>query len=70
MMSPATYNAKVDAAVRVQVELTKNCVDNPSAFPPPSPPDTLIRYAVDKHTKRMNDASGHANSKNLPHAPA
>jgi hypothetical protein len=56
MMSPATYNAKVDAAVRAQVELTKDCVDNPSTFPPPSPPDTLIRYAVDKHTKRMNDA--------------
>lgn len=56
MMSPATYNAKVDAAVRAQVELTKNCVDNPSTFPPPSPPDVLIRYAVDKHTKRMNDA--------------
>jgi len=55
VMSPATYNAKVDAAVRAQVELTKNCVDNPSTFPPPSP-DMLIRYAVDKHTKRMNDA--------------
>jgi hypothetical protein len=53
--NPAAYNAKVEAAVRAGVEDTKDCVDNPSTFPPPVAPDTLIRYAVDKNTKRMND---------------
>lgn len=60
--NPASYNAKVDAAIRATLALpateagSQDCVDNPSTFPPPSAPDTLTHYAVDKHTKRMNDA--------------
>jgi hypothetical protein len=51
---PAQYNAAVEAAVRAGVEKTKNCVDTPaSAGAAPAKPTT---YAVDKKTKRMNDA--------------
>jgi len=60
--NPASYNAKVDAKLRATLALpasepgSQECVDNPSTFPAPTPPDTLTHYAVDKHTKRMNDA--------------
>jgi hypothetical protein len=63
--NPASYNAKVDAKIRATLALSagnpgsETCVDNPSSFPAPgslTPPDPLTNYAVDKHTKRMNDA--------------
>lgn len=56
------YFAAVEVAVRNTLNLpadqpgSENCVDNPSTFPAPVPPDQLTNYAVDKHTKRMNDA--------------
>ena len=59
--NPAAYNAAVDAAVRAKLALpsdqvgSNNCIDNPSSFPNPAAPDTVIRYGVDKSTKRMND---------------
>jgi len=62
--SPASYNAKVEAAVRAKLALpagqagSNNCIDNASSFPAPPLPggtDPLIRYGVDKNTKRMND---------------
>lgn len=59
--SPASYNAKVEAAVRAKLALppseagSDGCIDNPSTFPNPVAPDTVIRYGVDKNTKRMND---------------
>jgi hypothetical protein len=58
---PAAYNAAVDAAVRAKLAASPSeagsdgCVDNPSTFPNPVDPDTVIRYGVDKSTKRMND---------------
>jgi hypothetical protein len=61
IVDPAGYNAAVEAKIRETLSLpagspgSDNCVDNPSTFPAPVAPDTLIRYAVDKHTKRMND---------------
>jgi hypothetical protein len=59
--NPASYNAKVEAAVRAKLALASTeagsdgCIDNPSTFPAPVAPDTVIRYGVDKKTKRMND---------------
>jgi hypothetical protein len=64
IVDPAGYNAAVEAKIRATLELrpgspgSNNCVDNPSTFlipPAPGGTDPLIRYAVDKHTKRMND---------------
>lgn len=52
---PASYNAAVEKAVRVGVATTKDCVDDSSSFPVPTPPDVLARYSVDKVTKRMID---------------
>ncbi len=61
---PAGYNAAVERKIRSTLALppempgSNDCVDNPSTFPIPPRPggaDPLIRYAVDKHTKRMND---------------
>jgi hypothetical protein len=57
--NPASYNAKVEAAVRAALlpagAAPDGCIDNPSTFPNPAAPDTVIRYGVDKSTKRMND---------------
>ena len=59
--NPGAYNAAVDAAVRAKLALppdqvgSNNCIDNPSSFLNPAAPDTVIRYGVDKSTKRMND---------------
>ena len=56
------YFTDVEAAVRATLNLpadqpgSEDCVDNPSALPVPVAPDQLTNYAVDKHTKRMNDA--------------
>ena len=58
---PAAYNNAVEAAVRAKLALlpseagSDGCIDNPSTFPNPAAPDTVIRYGVDKSTKRMND---------------
>jgi hypothetical protein len=60
--NPASYNAKVEAKIRATLAASSSepgsdgCTDNPSSFPAPVAPDTLTHYAVDKHTKRMNDA--------------
>jgi hypothetical protein len=60
--NPAAYNAAVETAVRAKLSLppseagSDGCIDNPSTFPNPVAPDTVIRYAVDKNTKRMNEA--------------
>jgi hypothetical protein len=59
--NPGAYNAAVDAAVRAKLARppdevgSNNCIDNPSSFLNPAAPDTVIRYGVDKSTKRMND---------------
>jgi len=59
--NPAAYNAAVETAVRAKLALppseagSDSCIDNPSSFPNPVAPDTVIRYGVDKSTKRMND---------------
>jgi len=60
--NPAAYNAAVETAVRAKLALqpseagSDGCIDNPSTFPNPvAPADTVIRYGVDKSTKRMND---------------
>ena len=57
------YFADVDVVVRTTLNNpdqtqpgAAGCIDNPSSFPAPIPPDTLTHYAVDKSTKRMNDA--------------
>lgn len=64
-IASAQYFADVDAVVRTTLALPADqpgsgtCVDNPSAFPIPPLPggtDPLTSYAVDKSTKRMNDA--------------
>ena len=61
-IASAQYFADVDTKVRATLALpatdpgSANCIDNPSTFPAPVAPDTLTHYAVDKHTKRMNDA--------------
>ena len=61
-IASAQYFADVEVAIRATLNLpadqpgSENCVDNPSTFPVPVPPDQLTNYAVDKHTKRMNDA--------------
>jgi len=61
-IASAQYFADVEVAVRATLNLpadqpgSENCVDNPSTFPVPVAPDQLTNYAVDKHTKRMNDA--------------
>lgn len=52
--NPAAYSAAVEAAVRAGVAKTKDCVDAPAASGPA--PKTPAHYAVDKVTKRMNDA--------------
>jgi hypothetical protein len=51
---PAQYNLALEAAVRAGVEKTKNCVDAPAG--PGAAAAKLASYAVDKTTKRMNDA--------------
>ena len=57
------YFSDVEVKVRAMLNLpadqpgSKDCIDNPSTFPTPeSLGDPLTSYAVDKHTKRMNDA--------------
>jgi hypothetical protein len=65
-IASAQYFADVDAVVRQTLNNqdqtqpgAAGCIDNPSSFPAPgslTPPDPLTSYAVDKHTKRMNDA--------------
>ena len=61
-IASAPYFAAVEVAVRNTLNLpadqpgSESCVDNPSTFPTPVAPDQLTNYAVDKHTKRMNDA--------------
>ena len=60
--NPAAYNEAVETAVRAALAASPSeagsdgCIDNPSTFPNPVAPDTVIRYAVDKNTKRMNEA--------------
>jgi hypothetical protein len=63
-IASAQYFADVDAVVRATLNNpdqsqpgAAGCIDNPSSFPTPeSLGDPLTSYAVDKHTKRMNDA--------------
>jgi hypothetical protein len=61
-IASAQYFTDVEAAVRATLNLpadqpgSEDCVDNPSTLPVPVAPDQLTNYAVDKHTKRMNDA--------------
>jgi hypothetical protein len=52
--NPASYNAKVEAAIRAAVETTKNCAEPGPPFPVPFPAEAAS-YGVDKKTKRMND---------------
>lgn len=54
IIDPASYNAKVEVAIRTAVETTKNCVEPGPPFPVPFPAEAAS-YAVDKKTKRMND---------------
>ena len=62
LSDPTSYNNKVETAVRAKLAAAPSeagsdgCIDNPSTFPAPTAPDTLTHYAVDKFTKRMNDA--------------
>lgn len=64
-IASAQYFTDVETKVRATLALassepgSNNCTDNPSSFPiPPAPggADPLTSYAVDKLTKRMNDA--------------
>ncbi|MBI3357873.1 MAG: hypothetical protein HY038_14090 [Nitrospirae bacterium] len=54
--NPASYNAKVEAAVRTKLALASteagsdDRIENPSTFPAPVAPDTVIRYGVNKNT--------------------
>jgi hypothetical protein len=51
---PSAYNAAVELVVRAGVAQTENCVEPPPTVALPSA--TPTHYAVDKTTKRMNDA--------------
>jgi hypothetical protein len=61
-IASAQYFADVEVAVRNTLGFpadqpgSNDCVDNPPTFAPLAPQDQLANYAVDKHTKRMNDA--------------
>ena len=61
-IASAPYFAAVEVAVRNTLSLpadqpgSNDCVDNPPTFAPLGPQDQLTNYAVDKKTKRMNDA--------------
>lgn len=61
-IASAEYFADVEVAVRNTLGLSadqpgsNDCVDNPPTFSALGPQDHLANYAVDKHTKRMNDA--------------